>query len=77
MKDPLLTLVDSTDFNSDFEARNREEFADILREFSNELVRKVLANTTEETYKLVVDDIMRVNNTITDAIINLRTHNEG
>jgi len=71
-------MSSNPDFNNaDFEAVNREEFAEILREFSNELVRKVLANTTVETYKLVVDDILRVNNAITDTIINLRTHNQG
>lgn len=77
MKDPLLKLVKNDDYNPAIQVKNQDEFAEVLREFSNELVRKLLSNTTEETYKLVVGDIMRVNNTITDAIIRLRTHNQG
>jgi predicted house-cleaning noncanonical NTP pyrophosphatase (MazG superfamily) len=77
MKDPLLKLVNNDDYNPAIQVKNQDEFAEELREFSNELVRKLLSNTTEETYKLVVGDIMRVNNTITDAIIRLRTHNQG
>ena len=66
-REPSNTISDFT------QAENREELAEVIRLHIDGLMNTVEYFTTDETYKMVVKDILDVNNILTDLIIKLKT----
>ena len=55
------------------QAENQEYLAEEIRLHIQGLMSAVEHHTTDETYKMVVKDILDVNNILTDLIIKLKT----
>ena len=55
------------------QAQDREEMAEHIRHSLENLMDYVEKDTTDETYKMVVKDILDVNTILTDLIIKLKT----
>ena len=54
------------------QVQDREEMAEHIRHSLENLMDYVEKDTTDETYKMVVKDILDVNNILTDLIIKLK-----
>ena len=55
------------------QVQDREDLAEHIRHLRENLMDYVEKDTTDETYKMVVKDILDVNNILTDLIIKLKT----
>lgn len=55
------------------QVQDREDLAEHIRHSLENLMDYVEKDTTDETYKMVVKDILDVNNILTDLIIKLKT----
>jgi len=55
------------------QVQNREEMAEHIRHSLENLMNYVEKDTTDETYKMVIKEILDVNNILTDLIIKLKT----
>ena len=55
------------------QVQDREDLAEHNRHSLENLMDYVEKDTTDETYKMVVKDILDVNNILTDLIIKLKT----
>jgi len=55
------------------QVQNREETAEHIRRYRDNLMDYVEKETTDDTYQMVVKDILDVNNILTDLIIKLKT----
>ena len=55
------------------QVQDREEMAEHIRHSLENLMDYVEKDTTDETYKMVVKDILDVNTILTDLIIKLKT----
>ena len=56
------------------QVQDREDLAEHIRHSLENLMDYVEKDTTDETYKMVVKDILDVNNILTDLIIKLKTN---
>ena len=56
------------------QVQDREDLAEHIRHLRENLMDYVEKDTTDETYKMVVKDILDVNNILTDLIIKLKTN---
>ena len=54
------------------QVQDREDLAEHIRHLRENLMDYVEKDTTDETYKMVVKDILDVNNILTDLIIKLK-----
>jgi len=55
------------------QVQNREDMAEHIRRYRDNLMDYVEKETTDDTYHMVVKDILDVNNILTDLIIKLKT----
>jgi hypothetical protein len=55
------------------QVQDREEMAEHIRHSLENLMDYVEKDTTDETYKMVIKEILDVNNILTDLIIKLKT----
>ena len=55
------------------QVQDREDLAEHIRHSLENLMDYVEKDTTDETYKMVVKDILDVNTILTDLIIKLKT----
>ena len=55
------------------QVQDREEMAEHIRRYRDNLMDYVEKETTDDTYHMVVRDILDVNNILTDLIIKLKT----
>ena len=55
------------------QVQDREEMAEHIRHSLENLMNYVEKDTTDETYKMVIKEILDVNNILTDLIIKLKT----
>ena len=55
------------------QVQDREDLAEHIRHLRENLMDYVEKDTTDETYKMVVKEILDVNNILTDLIIKLKT----
>lgn len=55
------------------QVQDREEMAEHIRHSIENLMDYVEKDTTDETYKMVIKEILDVNNILTDLIIKLKT----
>ena len=56
------------------QVQDREEMAEHIRHSLENLMNYVEKDTTDETYKMVIKEILDVNNILTDLIIKLKTN---
>ena len=63
----LLSQIDK------MQVQDREDLAEHIRHSLENFMDYVEKDTTDETYKMVVKDILDVNNILTDLIIKLKT----
>ena len=54
------------------QVQDREDLAEHIRHLRENLMDYVEKDTTDETYKMVVKEILDVNNILTDLIIKLK-----
>ena len=55
------------------QVQDREAMAEHIRRYRDNLMDYVEKETTDDTYHMVVKDILDVNNILTDLIIKLKT----
>jgi hypothetical protein len=55
------------------QVQDREEMAEHIRRYRDNLMDYVEKETTDDTYHMVVKEILDVNNILTDLIIKLKT----
>ena len=55
------------------QVQDREDLAEHIRHSLENLMDYVEKDTTDETYKMVIKEILDVNNILTDLIIKLKT----
>ena len=56
------------------QVQDREDLAEHIRHSLENLMDYVEKDTTDETYKMVIKEILDVNNILTDLIIKLKTN---
>ena len=56
------------------QVQDREEMAEHIRRYRDNLMDYVEKETTDDTYHMVVKEILDVNNILTDLIIKLKTN---